>query len=240
MLGIGDITGTVPDVTSMALGISDAMAPDKGFAYNLCTFQIDLRAKEQDQQPGGSTGSMATPSGTPGSASAAAAALPVQNASGIKLQARPGPVIFRVNTGTPGEGGVRSALDVGIHELAGPEAIIGVVELRKLDGFDNGIFDTLAIEVTAQEQTAIPHSVLLVIKGLVNPSGRGFAHFVGGVLVRAERRGASRPSLTSEAQFITQAPPRGAGTGIFGKVVQTSAHGSYLTLWTYRAPLGSE
>jgi hypothetical protein len=241
MSGAADITGSVPDVTSMVLGISEAMAPDKGFAYNLCTFQIDLRPEEQNPQTGRQTASMATPSRGSAGTSAATATLPGRATTPVKFQARPGPVIFRVIGGTPGEtGGVQSVVEVGIQELAGLESVIGMVELRKLDGFTTGIFDNLAIEVTAQDQSAVPHSVLLVIKGLINPTGKGFAHFIGGVLVRAEQRGAARPSLLAEAQFVTQAPPRSMGAGIFGKVVETYASGNALTLRVYRAPMFSE
>jgi hypothetical protein len=129
-------------------------------------------------------------------------------------------------------------IEIGIREVATRDRIAGVVELRTLSGFDSSLFESLAIEVAAQEQQVVPRGVLLVIKGLINPAGIGFAHFIGAVLIRAELRSTGRPSLVCEPQFITQAPPRvEGGYGIFGYAIETSAYGRYLEVWMYRAPL---
>ncbi len=251
MANVGAVTGSVPDVVSMAFGLSEAMAPEKGFGYNLCTFQIDLREQGQDPASAGQSASAAIPSRgsrTPSSATPVSTAAPPRQASssGVSLQARPGPVIFAVSAGTPGErGGVQTVLELGIQELASHDRIAGVVELRKLEAFHTAIWDNLAIEVAAQEQEIIPQGVLLTVKGLINPAnlpgmGVGFAHFIGAVLIRATQRGAGRPSLVCEPQFITQAPPRGMGMGLFGQVIETYSSVDRLRVWMYRAPLGSE
>lgn len=196
----------IADIGSFALGISDALAADKGFSFNLCSFTLDLR--EEGRQ---------TASPEPQS----------------QVVVSEGPVFFQVLTGTPGEsGGIRSAVELGIRQIVNGRKLIGIVELRKLDGFDTAIGDNLAVEVLAQE--LLPVGVVLVVKGFVNPASFNYAHFVGAVLVRVTESG----SLTSEAKFITQAPPRGGGVGVFGKVIESSASGTYLSVRTYRAPIG--
>lgn len=238
-MGIGDVTGSVPDVVSMALGLSDAMAPDKGFAYNLCTFQLDLREEEQGGQIEKQPTSLATPTTGNRTASVASLGSSQTSSSQAKLVTRPGPVIFAVRMGAVGEsGGVKTVVEVGIQEISSLDRIAGVVELRKLEGFDTSLFENLSIEVTAQEQQIVPRGIILIIKGLINPAGFGFAHFVGGVLVSAVAS-AGRPYFVCKPQFMTQAPPRGAGTGIFGQVIETSHWGDRLEVWTYRAPIFS-
>lgn len=236
MAGLGGVTGSVPDVVSMALGLSDAMAPDKGFAYNLCTFQIDLREDSQAEQSKSKPASAATrPSGNKPAPTSGSSQ---PSTSQTELVSRPGPIILTVTMGSVGEtGGPKKVVEVGIQEIASPDQIAGVVELRKLEAFDTSLFENLAIEVTAQDQQIVPRGILLTIKGLINPTGIGFAHFVGGVLVSARSGNAGRPSLVCKPQFITQAPPRGVGTGIFGQVIETNHYGSSLEIRTYRAPM---
>jgi hypothetical protein len=234
---VATLTGSVPDVVSMFLGISDAMAPDKGFAYNLCTFQIDLSDEKDDQQSKQQASSAARSADASNSCSAATVGSGGQAASSGRLQNRPGPTILVVKSGSVGESeGIRTVLEVGIHELATPDSVTGVVELRKLEDFTSFV-NTLAIEVAVAELTPIRQAALLVIKGLVNPGGVGYAHFVGGVLIRARQAGAGTPSLVCEPQFITQAPPRARGAGLFGSVIETRASGDYLEVWMYRAPM---
>jgi len=226
MAGLGEVTGSVPDVVSMALGISDAMAPDKGFAYNLCTFQINLANDQQDNPSESKQGSASVPSPSGDKASSATSANNSKN-----LVSRPGPVIFAVKMGSVGEG-VKTVIEVGIREFASRDRIAGVVELRKLEGFDTSLFDNLSIEISVQDQQIVPNGVLLTVKGLINPTGIGFSHFIGSVLVVAQGSG-----FTCKPQFITQAPPRSSGKGIFGKVIECSAI-DYLSVWAYNAPFG--
>ncbi len=229
MASAGDVTGSLPDVVGMALGLSDAMSPDKGFAYNLCTFAIDLREAGGGKEGDGKDGE---------GKEKAPASMGAQPAASSSVQTRQGPVVFTVKLGSPGEGGPRTVVEVGIREVASRDRIQGVLELRRLDDFDTSILNNLALEIVAPEQSVADGSALLVLKGLVNPVGAGFAHFVGGVLVTA-RRGSGTPVLEARAQFVTQAPPTGAGAGIFGQVIVTQASGSAVSVWAYRAPLFS-
>lgn len=192
----------IADIGSFALGLSDALAADKGFSFNLCCFTLKLGDEVGQIEP----------------------------------QSQPivseGPVFFRVVTGTPGErGGVRSVVELGIRQIVNGKDLMGVVELRKLDGFDTAIGDNLAVEVVAQE--LVPAGVVLVVKGFINPSGIGYAHFVGAVLVRA----VDNRTFTTEGLFMTQVPSGQTGVGIFGKVMFSFAGETDLTVHAYRAPM---
>lgn len=258
MSKVGPIAAAASEVVSSAYGLSEAMAPEKGFAYNLCAFQIDLRDEQQEEpQVPAKPASLATaPSGAgstfpTANGQSTSAAATERGANPAAVQARPGPVIFEVREGTPGQaphGG--STLEVGIRELTTQDRIIGVVELRKLENFDAGAFDSLNLEVAVQEHRGVPRGVMLIIKGFVDPADAlgsvvrlgnvGYAHFVGAVLLLAQPATTGRASLVCKPQFITQTPPRGTGVGILGKVIESYAQGDRLRIRMYRAPMGSD
>jgi hypothetical protein len=216
-LAIGSITGSASDVISVGLSLSDAMAPDKGFGYNLCAFEIDLRADSVGPQSAGLAGSASIPG-------RADPALLSGRRRDIKFEARPGPTIFSVtdypDTRSP-------VLEIGVHQLISPDSIIGIVELKTLkEGFDDAFGDTLVVEVAAQPLTTVPHGVLLVIKGLINPVFFGFSHFIGAVLVFANPRGG--PNLQSKALFVTQNPkPKG---GVAERLIQARVAGGQINI----------
>lgn len=216
--GPAAITGSVPDVTSMALGLSAAMAPDKGFAYNLCTFRINLSEPDQAQQPTRQNASLGTPSRA--SSGASSATMGVTNQAPKWRQTFENGFFAVLNEKKP-------VVEVKVHCIAAgswsaPSSLIGVVVLARLDGFDTAIGHNLAVEVSAVEQTAVPHGVVLAIKGMINPAGEGFAHFVGASFMRAVIGEAPGPYFKPEPIFIRHADSKG---GLFrlpgGKKIST-------------------
>ncbi len=182
---VGAVTGSVPDVASMALGLSEAMAPEKGFAYNLCTFRIDVGEPEQGQPATSQNASLATPPSGSNPAPAASTAI-----VGTERRWHVGHLtsFFAIRNGQ------QAVVEVKILSFYAPSArasksIIGVVVLDTLKGFDTAIGDNVAIEVSAIEQTTVPHGVILVIKGVINSTGPGFAHFIGAGFMRVETEG---------------------------------------------------
>lgn len=239
MADTGAAIGTVTDVASLALSISEAMTPDKGFAYNLCSFQIDLRSDAAREESKAKTATLATPSFEAQGVSASIAA-PTSTGKRPRAQAKLvpaiGPVIFVVESGSRYLPNRERRVEIGIEEVLGPDRIAGVVVLRELSGFDTSIGHTLAIEVIAQEQEIVPKGVLLVVKGLFNPVSMpfvagGFAHFVGAVVIRAQQTNWGTHQLVCEPQFITQAPPRGYAPAVPSVRIEAAVHEDYLGVW---------
>jgi len=182
----------IADIGSFALGISEALAADKGFSFNLCSFTLDLK-EEVEHQPG----SVKVDFGE----------------GGGKVIVSYGPVFFSVLKGDPSNVLERSAeerrklaaVELGIRYIVSGRKLIGIVDLRTLDGFDTAIGDNLAVEVVAQD--FLPAGVVLVVKGFINPYGRGYAHFVGAVLVRVTKSASLMSgNLTILPLFIRQTP----------------------------------
>jgi hypothetical protein len=213
-LAVAAAISPIADIGSFALGISDALAADKGFSFNLCYFTFDL-VKE-----GGQTGSPEP-----------------QN----QVVVSEGPIFFKVMRGRPPEeesmmrGGGRggsgsdspapSAVELGIRQIVNGRKLIGIVELRKLDGFDTAIGDNLAVEIVSQE--LLPSGVVLVVKGFINPAGNNYAHFVGAVLLQVTKSG----NCTTKPLFIRQEPISEHG-GAVGKAIKPRL-GEGIELWTF-------
>lgn len=240
MTSISDITGSLPDMYGLARSIIEDLGPEKGLSYNLCTFQINLSEdKEQQETKQQSSAAISSMAASP---SRSAASQPKSDGAvnPEKVYNQQGPVIFRVKSGTHGEaGGIRSVLEFGIEQVFAGDKMTGVVCLRTIEDFTD-FSNSLTLDITAVEANLPPRTALLIIKGLINPGGLGFAHLTGAVLIRPQFRNASTPTLVCEPVFFRQAPPRGKGKGLAGQVIETTIAGGLLEVSMYRAPAFSD
>jgi hypothetical protein len=183
--GLGDITGSVPDVVGMVLGLSEAMSAKEGFNVNNLVFILKLASGQQ-----------ASAKGNQGSFTM----LPPQHA------------FFRVQEITRKSdsfgGPVRAESDdtvqVGLRCLRFQDNVICAVELRQLEGWDTKLFSQIALEVVVTE---INDGALLTVFGFVDPAGAGFGRFIGQILCQwggnfVTTKPVGEPSITANTHRL--------------------------------------
>ena len=200
---IGEITGSGSDVLSVALSLSDAMAPDKGFACTLCTFQIELKSNQTVRKQKATMAERDAPKREPNY-----------------------PTIFRAASLPTGKISERKTfVELKVRTFIVDNILTGIVIPVTLD--IDAPMNTLSLEIVALEKQ-ISNGVLLVIKGLFNPMFEGYCHFIGATLIRVMPT-ENGVHCVSIPQFVAQVPPaesnfRGKGKITCGKVMEPNAN----------------
>lgn len=201
-MAIENITGSVPDVTGMVLGLADALSAKEGFSYNLCIFKLPLGDEAGVQQTQKQSATL--PSQQTSASSAATAVVPSLIKTPTAIANKPTILEARGTFGYPGEGKVMTRALITVNGTKSSEAVICVVALESLKGFNTKLGSQMSIEVGWE---ACPGGAILVIKGFLDPAGSGYAHFLGQVFIRIDTsRNSIVTSPIGELQLVQAKP----------------------------------
>jgi hypothetical protein len=187
-MNVLDVTGSVPDVVGMVLGVSEAMSASAGFNCSSCTFTLAR------PRPGGSGGPSSSAAGGEGPRNGQPASAATSRPSATSAQPvafGPGPPFFSVRQprtvtaslfGDP-RASAPETIQLGLRTIASDDTFVCTVELRHLEGWDTHIGDQMALELVP---TTIPNGVVLSIFGFADPVGSAFGRFYGSLFVEPQ------------------------------------------------------
>jgi hypothetical protein len=200
-----DVTGSVPDIISVTLSLSEAMSAAAGFSMTSVVFPVKAPPKPAQSPPPASARS--TKPATQNRTSAASPPLSVPDPELLYG----GPPFFKVQEKHGFNASDR--IRIGLRVLSVDDFFLCAPMLQFLDGFDTEIGDQIAIELSATGPRA-DGSVILSTFGFINPVGFGFGRFWASTLVRVEGRNV----VTSPVGKLTVTAP---GISIEGTAYDT-------------------
>lgn len=190
------VTGSVPDVVSMALGVSDALAAGAGFNCSSLTIRFQLPEVKDETKPATAVETK-TPSKSEKPVTAVLA--PKGGSTNAPTLLPAGPAILVIGRFRDNLWSAVSAdhppttnlsdrnTSLGLRVVKSGNLMVCTVCLLQLQGWDTKIGDQISMELTAPEASGT--STILSIFGFVNPMGVGFARFYGSLSVEATHAG---------------------------------------------------
>ena len=171
---VPSVTGSIPDVVGMVLGLADALSAKEGFSYNLCTFSLSSSNDAEDKPAKKKSAALDSPK-APDSAGTSPSNTPtVISDKPVLLEAQG-------YFGYLDSNKVTARAVIGIRQIKTSTNIICTVSLEVLEGFNTKLGTQMTVEVGAQ---VCPGGVMLVIKGFLDPADIfGYAHFLGHIFV---------------------------------------------------------
>lgn len=183
------ITGTASDVISLGFTIADQMKAQEGLKYNPYVFKME-RKKKLEQESEKPPASMATRSGKKGNSSASNKQSSPINDPSAELQriseTAGSTTILEIKSGD-----AHARFGINFYYVSDSEtsALVGVVNLWSLKGFDSAVGDQAEIQFSGIE---LDGSHLLNITGMVNKWLSGFMRFSGEIIIRNDQPGVTR------------------------------------------------
>jgi hypothetical protein len=211
-----EVIGSATGIAGTILSIVDQLSAKEGFSYALCSFPLKYSVEKKPDQaqqsasaagadnsqaasanPAAGSESTSPPSATKSGASQhkvpaamkdRPVVLEVQLISVYTEPWMPNPFDWRLPTAPKQTKSIKAHVVLTIQGTRTASAVMCVVVLAKLEGFNTKIGDQMTVDFVATE---LPEGVLLVIKGFVDPGLSGYAHFLGRVFVSLDKSGSS-------------------------------------------------
>ena len=192
--------GSVADIVSTGLSISEAMSADAGFSCNSLTIRFKLPEGKKQPKPV----TAATPADKKTAKPSSAHEQPTSSGGEPKLLS-PGPTILNISRKAPTRGGYdpNSDISLGLRVVKWDNMLVCTLNLITLKGWNTRLGDQIRIEFTAPD--SIGATNILSIFGFVNPFGPGFARFYGSLSIEAtDTKVITKP--VGELHIVTNLP----------------------------------